>query len=372
MLDMEDLTPQLDTLCVRLNEARGYLRLDEKRAQLEALEQRFSEPGFWDDQSQAQKMSKEASNLRGDIEDFNKASALYDDAYAANELALLEDDESLAAEAATLCEQLTLALDAIELASWFTGDYDHGDAIVSVNPGQGGLEAQDWADMLFKMYLRYASSKGWGVEVLDAPAGEVIGIDHATFIVSGRNAYGMLQAEQGTHRLVRISPTDEKKRRQTTFAGVEVLPVLPDDIEVDINANDLRIDVYRSSGPGGQSVNTTDSAVRITHIPTGTVVTCQNEKSQLQNREAAMKILRSRLFELEQARRDAELAVLRGAKTEASWGNQIRNYVLYPYQLVKDVRTNVETGNVDAVLSGGDLDPFIVAYHRWRIGLGDT
>jgi peptide chain release factor 2 len=369
---MEDLTPQLELLATRLDEARGYLRLDEKRAQLEALEQQFAQPNFWDDQAQAQKLSKEAADLRGDIEDFAKASELYDDAHTANELALLEDDDALCTEASSLCENLVSALDAIELASWFTGDYDHGDAIVSVNPGQGGLEAQDWADMLFKMYLKYAGTKGWSVEVLDAPTGEVIGIDHATFIVSGRNAYGMLQSEQGTHRLVRISPTDEKKRRQTTFAGVEVLPVLPDDIEVDINQSDLRIDVYRSSGPGGQSVNTTDSAVRITHLPTGTVVTCQNEKSQLQNREAAMKILRSRLFELEQARRDAELAELRGAKTEASWGNQIRNYVLYPYQLIKDVRTNVETGNVDAVLTGGDLDPFVVAYHRWRIGLGDA
>jgi len=365
---MEDITPQLEPLRIRLDEARAYLRLDDKRVQLGELEQCFVEPGFWDDQARAQKLSKQAADLRSEIADFDEAAALYDDAHTANELALMEDDEALAAEALASCEKLATALDAIELASWFSGEYDHGDAIVSVNPGQGGLEAQDWADMLFKMYLKYAQSRGWGIEILDAPAGEVIGIDHAIFIVSGRNAYGMLRAEQGTHRLVRISPTDEKKRRQTTFAGVEVLPVLPDDIEVAIDPNDLRIDVYRSSGPGGQSVNTTDSAVRITHLPTGTVVTCQNEKSQLQNRESAMKILRSRLFELERAKRDAEIAELRGSKTEASWGNQIRNYVLYPYQLVKDVRTGVETGNVDAVLENGVLDPFVIAYHRWRVG----
>jgi peptide chain release factor 2 len=215
------------------------------------------------------------------------------------------------------------------------------------------------------MYVRYAQRHNWKIEVLDAPAGEVIGIDHATFIVSGHNAYGTLAAEQGVHRLVRISPTDEKKRRQTTFAGVEVLPVLPDDIEIEINPADLRIDVYRSSGPGGQSVNTTDSAVRITHLPSNTVVTCQNEKSQLQNKEAAMKILRARLYEAEEARRASELEELRGPRHEASWGNQIRNYVLYPYQMVKDVRTGVETGNVDAVLDG-DLDQFIVAFLRMK------
>ncbi|MDR2108714.1 MAG: peptide chain release factor 2 [Coriobacteriales bacterium] len=365
------MTAVLEQLHGRLQHARDYLRLDEKRAELAALEQAFTEPGFWDDQTRAQQLSKQAADLRSDITDYDSALVLYEDAYAAYELAALEDDESFAEEAARNVEELQTALDSIELASWFDGEYDHGDAIVSINPGQGGLEAQDWAGMLFRMYLRYAQRRGWSVEVLDAPAGEVIGIDHATFIVSGRNAYGMLRAEQGTHRLVRISPTDEKKRRQTTFAGVEVLPVLPEDIELNINPADLRIDVYRSSGPGGQSVNTTDSAVRITHEPTGLVVTCQNEKSQLQNREAAMKILRARLYELEEAKRQAEIAELRGVRTEASWGNQIRNYVLYPYQLVKDVRTGTERGNVASVLEDGDLDAFIIAFHRWRVGNGE-
>ena len=241
---------------------------------------------------------------------------------------------------------------------------------MTVTPGQGGLEAQDWCEMLFRMYLRYCDRRGWKVTVNDAPAAEVIGIDRATFTVSGKNAYGMLRAEQGVHRLVRISPTDDKKRRQTTFAGVEVLPVLPDDVEVEIDPNDLRIDVYHASGHGGQGVNTTDSAVRITHLPTGTVVTCQNERSQLQNKAFAMKILKSRLYEMELEKRAAELDELRGPKHDIGFGNQIRSYVLYPYQLVKDLRTGVETGNVESVLDDGDLDRFVVGYHRWVVGGG--
>ncbi|MDR3315628.1 MAG: peptide chain release factor 2 [Coriobacteriales bacterium] len=360
---MEDLRDAIERLDTRLVEAEQYLHLVDRRTQLAELEKTFSEPNFWDDQQRASKLSKQASDIRSDITSYEEAAALLEDARVANELALSEEDESFAVEAEQAIAQLTHRIDTLELASWFSGEFDAGDAIVSVNPGQGGLEAQDWADMLFKMYTRYSQRNGWKVEVLDAPSGEVIGIDHATFIVSGHNAYGMLRAEQGVHRLVRISPTDVKQRRQTTFAGVEVLPVLPDDIEVEIKDADLRIDVYRSSGPGGQSVNTTDSAVRITHLPTNTVVTCQNEKSQLQNKEAAMKILRARLYEIEQAKREAELEELRGPRAEASWGNQIRNYVLYPYQLVKDVRTGVETGNVDTVLDG-DLDQFIVAFLR--------
>ena len=252
------------------------------------------------------------------------------------------------------------------MQSWFSGEFDGGDAIVSVNPGQGGLEAQDWTEMLYRMLTRYAASKGWRVRDLDVVPGEGIGMDRASFQVEGRNAYGMLRSEMGVHRLVRISPTDAKARRQTTFASVEVLPVLPDDIAVDLDMNDVRVDVYRSSGPGGQCVNTTDSAVRLTHLPTGIVVTCQNEKSQLQNKEAALKVLRARLYELEQQKRADELDELRGERMENSFGSQIRNYVLYPYQLVKDVRSGVETSNVDSVLDGG-LDEFVIGYHKWRV-----
>ena len=362
---MEDLSARIDQLTTRLKEAERYLHLGQKRLELKELETECSKPSFWEDPQRATKISKQASDIRSDLDSYNSAAVLLDDAKAADELAQIEDDEGLFTEAVQALSELELRVEQLEMVSWFGGEFDHEDAIVSVNPGQGGLEAQDWAEMLFRMYTRYAQRNNWKIEVLDAPVGEVIGIDYATFIVNGRNAYGTLAAEQGVHRLVRISPTDEKKRRQTTFAGVEVLPVLPDDIEVEINPTDLRIDVYRSSGPGGQSVNTTDSAVRITHLPTNTVVTCQNEKSQLQNKESAMKILRARLYEFEKAKRDSELQELRGPKHEASWGNQIRNYVLYPYQMVKDVRTGVETGNVEAVLDG-DIDQFIMAFLRMK------
>ena len=221
--------------------------------------------------------------------------------------------------------------------------------------------------MLMKMYLKYATSKKWKIDIHDAPEGVELGIDRAVFTVHGRNAYGMLQSEVGVHRLVRISPTDEKKRRQTTFAGVEVLPVLPDDVGVEIRDEDLRIDVFRSSGPGGQSVNTTDSAVRITHMPTGIVVSCQNEKTQHKNKDAALLILKAKLYELEEQKRKEEIDALRGQTKEITFGSQIRNYVLYPYQMVKDVRTELETGNVDAVLDG-NIDEFVVGYHRWRVG----
>ncbi len=357
-----------DALEERLGEVEGYLHLDERRAEVARLEEQSALPGFWDDADAARSVMAQLSSARDDVAGMERARAKLGDAVAAFELGDETGDEDLLAEAQELAESLEGDLSELELSSWFTDDLDHGDAIVTVTPGQGGLEAQDWCDMLFRMYLRYCDRRGWKVTVNDAPAAEVIGIDRATFTVSGKNAYGMLRAEQGVHRLVRISPTDDKKRRQTTFAGVEVLPVLPEDVEVEIDPNDLRIDVYHASGHGGQGVNTTDSAVRITHLPTGTVVTCQNERSQLQNKAFAMNILRSRLYEMELARRQEELDELRGPKHEIGFGNQIRSYVLYPYQLVKDLRTGVETGNVGSVLQDGDLDKFIVGYHRWVVG----
>lgn len=362
----------LDALVQRLDEVEGYLHLDARRGEIADLEKRGAAAGFWDDADAARATMARLSSARGDVSGMESARAKLGDARVAFELGEEMDDEDLLEEAAELCASLEHDLSELELSSWFSGDFDHGDAIVTVTPGQGGLEAQDWCEMLFHMYLRYCDRRGWKVTVNDAPVAEVIGLDRATFTVSGKNAYGMLRAEQGVHRLVRISPTDDKKRRQTTFAGVEVLPVVPEDVEVDIDPSDLRIDVYHASGPGGQGVNTTDSAVRITHLPTNTVVTCQNERSQLQNKAAALQILRSRLYELEMARREAELDELRGPKRAIGFGNQIRSYVLYPYQLVKDLRTGVETGNVESVLSDGDLDKFIVGYHRWAAGGGES
>ena len=359
----------LDALAARLTEVESYLHLEEKRERVAELERRSAEPGFWDDADTARSLMAELSRDRDDVQAVEHARAALADARAALELAAeMGGDEELLHEASTSMAELTRSIDEMELSSWFTGKFDHGDAIVTIKPGQGGLEAQDWTFMLFKMYMKYCARRGWKVTVNDCPAAEVIGIDRATFTVEGKDAFGMLRAEAGVHRLVRISPTDAKKRRQTTFAGVEVIPVLPDDIDIEIAPDDIRVDVYHASGPGGQGVNTTDSAVRVTHLPTGIVVTCQNERSQIQNKAACMQILKARLYELELQKREDELDQIRGPKHAIGFGNQIRSYVLYPYQMVKDLRSGVETGNVEAVLEDGDLDPFIIGYHRWATG----
>ncbi|MBA4370946.1 MAG: peptide chain release factor 2 [Coriobacteriaceae bacterium] len=365
---IEDRSQDIRTLAERVKRIGEYLHVDAKRAEIATLEAKAGVAGFWDDQALAQKTMARLGSLKDDVSAYDGLVADLGDVEVGNELAVAEEDEELGAETAAKLADLTRRADDLELSTWFTGEFDPGDALLTITPGQGGLEAQDWAEMLLRMYTKYAESRRWRVDLHDAPTGVELGIDRAVFTVHGKNAYGMLTSEMGVHRLVRISPTDEKKRRQTTFAGVEVLPVLPDDIVVEIRDEDIRVDVYRSSGPGGQSVNTTDSAVRITHMPSGLVVTCQNEKSQLKNKDTAMTILRSRLYELERQKRKAELDALRGERQDISFGSQIRNYVLYPYQMVKDVRTGVETGNVDAVLSG-DLEQFVVAFHRWRSGV---
>ena len=354
----------LDEAQQRLTDARAYLHIDERTQELADLDRQIASPDFWNNTEHAQAVSKQASVLRDVIDRYDAACALFEDIQTAQELAA--EDPDFAQELERDLTQLEKTLDNFEVESWFSGAYDSADAIVSIHPGSGGLEAQDWTEMLYRMYTRYADLKGWKVRVLDLTPGEGIGLDHASFQVEGHNAYGMLRSETGVHRLVRISPTDEKKRRHTTFAAVEVVPVLPDDdITVEIDPNDVRVDVYRSSGPGGQSVNTTDSAVRLIHIPTGIVVTCQNEKSQLQNKEAAFRVLRGKLYELEQQKREEELSELKGEKMDNSFGSQIRNYVLYPYRLIKDTRSNIESGNVDAALDG-DIDEFVIGYHRWK------
>ena len=360
MAELKDM----EQVAERVEAAKAYLHIDEKTEQLASLDEEIASPSFWDDPRHAQEVSKQASSLRDTIQDYQGACTLLEDARTAAELA--GEDPAFADEAVAALTELSAMLDRFEIESWFSGEMDGNDAILTVNPGQGGLEAQDWTEMLYRMYTRYAEKKGWKVRLLDLVPGEGIGLDRATIQIEGKNAYGMLRSELGVHRLVRISPTDDKKRRQTTFASVEVLPVMSDDIEVDLNPADVRVDVYRSSGPGGQCVNTTDSAVRLTHAPTGIVVTCQNEKSQLQNKEAAFKVLRAKLYEIECRKRQEEVDALRGEKRDNSFGSQIRNYVLYPYQLVKDLRSSIETGNVDAVLDG-DLEEFVVGYHRWRV-----
>lgn len=359
---------RLDALAERLLHVESYLHVDKSRELVAQLEKQSAEPDFWNDQEVAKDVMSRLAQAREAVSGMERAKDALADAEAAFELGNETQDQELIGEAAALCDNLDKSLTELELSSWFEDDLDHGDAILTLTPGQGGQDAQGFCELLYKMYLAYAERRGWSVTVNDATPGEPIGLDRATFTIAGHNAYGMLRAEKGIHRMVRISPTDTKHRRQTSFCSVEVLPVLPDDIEVDIDPGDLRIDVYHASGHGGQGVNTTDSAVRITHLPTGIVVTCQNERSQLQNKAFAMKILRGRLYELEQERRENELDELRGPKRDIGMGNQIRSYVLYPYQMVKDLRSGVETGNVDAVMKEGDLDPFIVGYHRWHVG----
>ncbi len=362
----EDRSQEIAEVRARVVRIGEYLHLEDKRAEAEVLEAKAGEPGFWGDQATAQSTSRKAAEIRDEIATYEAIADDVEEADVSNELAVADDDAELARERDVMLKGLARRLADLELGTWFTGEFDHEDAIITIIPGAGGLEAQDWAEMLLRMITKYAEARKWKVDLNDAPRGVELGIERAVLTIHGRNAYGMLTSEQGVHRLVRISPTDEKKRRQTTFARIDVMPVLPDEIEVDIRDEDIRVDVYRSSGPGGQSVNTTDSAVRITHIPTGIVVTCQNEKSQLKNKDSAMKILRARVYEMKKAERDAEVDALRGEKMDIAFGSQIRSYVLYPYQMVKDHRTDVETGNVSAVLDGG-IDDFVVGFHRWRV-----
>ncbi len=350
----------------RLDEVRASSHINDLFGRRIELDNEFKKPDVWDDAQRASRLSKEIAEVQNTIDSYASACKLYDDVVCAHDLAL--EDSACEPLLDSLAERLDEELTQLELESWFSGKFDKEDAILTINPGQGGLEAQDWTEMLYKMYAHYCENKGWKYSVLDIVKGERIGLDRVTMQISGHNAYGMLRSEIGVHRLVRISPTDIKKRRHTTFASVEVLPVLPDDIEVDLDMNDVRVDVYRSSGPGGQCVNTTDSAVRLTHIPTGIVVTCQNEKSQLLNKEAALSVLKSKLYEIEELKRREEIDELRGEKQDSSFGSQIRNYVLYPFQLVKDTRTNIETSNTTAVLNG-DIDDFVIGYHKYIASL---
>ncbi len=302
----------------------------------------------------------ELSGVSEDVTTYDRMAARLGDAKVLWELASEESDESVAAEAANEVAALERDIDSLEIVSLLGGEFDANPAILEVHAGEGGTDSQDWAEMLLRMYLRWAERKGFKTEILSATPGEEAGIKSTTLTVKGRHAYGMLASELGVHRLVRISPFDSNKRRHTSFASVDVTPEIEDDIEVGIDPDDLRVDTYRSSGAGGQHVNVTDSAVRITHLPTGIVVSCQNERSQMQNRAVAMRVLRSRLVARAQEEREAELDALRGERREIGFGSQIRSYVLHPYQMVKDHRTNLEVGNVQAILDG-DIDRFIEA-----------
>ncbi|OEG00136.1 peptide chain release factor 2 [Vulcanibacillus modesticaldus] len=321
---------------------------------------------FWDDQSAAQKVINETNHLKDQIEKMDKLSEQYDDLQIMFELAIEEDDESILKDIEKGLKELWKNFADFELQLLLNEPYDKNNAILEIHPGAGGTESQDWASMLLRMYTRWAEDHGYKVEILDYLAGDEAGIKSVTLLIKGHNAYGYLKSEKGVHRLVRISPFDASGRRHTSFSSVEVMPEIDDDIDIEIKGEDLKIDTYRSSGAGGQHVNTTDSAVRITHIPTGTVVTCQTERSQIKNRERAMKILKARLYELQIEEQQKELAELRGEQKEIGWGSQIRSYVFHPYSMVKDHRTNTEVGNVNAVMDG-EIDVFIDAYLRNKI-----
>ena len=312
-------------------------------------------PGFWDDQAGAARISTEHARLTRKLERYERLQAEHADA---GELLELGEDED---EIAQLVASLEAELGRLQEDALFDGQYDAGDAVLEIHAGTGGTDAQDWAEMVLRMYLRWAADRGFATETIEASAGEEAGLKSATVTVKGENAYGTLKAERGVHRLVRLSPFDSAHRRHTAFAQVVVAPLLPDDAPIEIDESDLRIDTYRSSGAGGQHVNKTDSAVRITHLPTGIVVQCQNERSQTSNKATALRILRSRLAEVEEEKREAELARERGAAKDIGFGSQIRSYVLHPYQLVKDHRTDFEVGNIQSVLDGG-LDGFVRAY----------
>jgi peptide chain release factor 2 len=344
---------------------RSSFDLAGKQREADALREQSAAPDLWDDPGRARKLMSRLAAVEADLDAVARLSAQLSDLETLNQLALEEEDAAAATEVGDGLAELAAAMDELEVLALLSGEFDGHDAIVTVHPGAGGVESQDWAEMLWRMISRWAERRGFKVTVNDYQEGDEAGIKSVTITVEGTRAYGLLSAEAGTHRLVRISPYDQAKRRHTSFAAVDVIPVLDDADAPEIDESELRIDIYRSSGPGGQGVNTTDSAVRVTHLPTGIVVAVQNERSQLANKTIALKILAARLAERARQEREAALAALRGDRGDIAFGNQIRSYVLHPYQMVKDHRTEVETGNIQAVLDG-DLDRFVTAELRRR------
>jgi len=364
-VEISDPTAAVADLRRRLAEARKFLDLESKAAELAELREKASSPDLWDDPDAARSVSRKLARYEQLFEKVDGLAARIDDAEVLLELAAEAEDAESRTEAVAMLAKASEELEDLELESLFFGEYDDADAILSVHAGAGGVDAQDWAEMLARMYQRFLTDAGFTVTVEEVTEGEEAGIKSATFTVRGDRAYGTLESERGVHRLVRISPFDANARRHTSFAAVDVVPDLGDDLDVEIDEDALRIDTYRSQGAGGQHVNTTDSAVRITHIPTGIVVQCQNERSQLQNKARAMVMLKAKLAERARLEREEHLDEIRGEQGEAAWGRQVRSYVLQPYQMVKDLRTSHEVGNVQGVLDG-DLQGFVEAYLRWR------
>jgi peptide chain release factor 2 len=359
-----DITSEIAAISATLASIEAVIDIEKLRRDQENLETQAGVPDLWNNPENAQKITSALSRVQGTINKVTNLRSRVQDLPIMLELASAESDTSAKTEVEKELDSLTAAISDLEVQTLLSGEYDHRDALVTIRSEAGGVDAADWAEMVSRMYLRYCERHAYGVSVLETSYAEEAGIKSTTFRVTGSYAYGTLSVEQGTHRLVRISPFDSQNRRHTSFAGVEVVPVVDQSDHIDIDEKDIRVDVYRSSGPGGQGVNTTDSAVRITHIPSGIVVSCQNERSQIQNRATAMAVLQSKLLEKRNQEERAKIDALRG-DTSGSWGNQIRSYVLHPYQMVKDHRTDFETGNTQAVLDG-DLDGFIAAGIRWR------
>ena len=363
---MRDFSDDLKDLRTRLAAANDYLKIEVARERLAELETAVADPNLWNDPDNARQVTSEFTRVGDDVKGYDELATKIDDVETLWQMGVEESDDSVESEIESGITDVAGELDKLELRSLFSGEYDERDAVCEVHSGAGGTDSQDWAEMLLRMQLRWAERNGFQVELDEVSAGQEAGITSATFIVRGRHAFGWLQSEKGVHRLVRMSPFDSAARRHTAFASMEVTPFFEEaSAQVDIDEKDLRIDTYRSSGAGGQHVNVTDSAVRITHLPTNVVVSCQNERSQHQNKEKAMQILAAKLAERARQERLAEMASIAGDKSDVSWGSQIRSYVLAPYQLVKDERTKHETGNVSAVLDG-DVGQFMEAYLRWQ------
>ena len=364
---MRDFTEDLADVARRVHDASQYLRIEDAKQRLVDLEAAASAPDLWDDPDRARKVTGDLSAVREDVDLVDALERRVSDVQTLFELGREEGDDSVEAEVQTELDAMRATLDRLELRALFSGEHDERDAICEVHSGAGGTDAQDWTEMLLRMYSRWAQSKDFEVEVDETQEGQEAGITSATFIIKGRYAFGMLAGERGVHRLIRISPFDANARRQTAFASFDCVPALEEAEEPDIDPTDLKIDTYRSSGAGGQHVNVTDSAVRITHLPSGIVVSCQNERSQTQNKAKAMQILAARLAERAREEKRKEMEKLSGEKRDVAFGSQIRTYTLAPYQLVKDERTRFETGNVQAVIDG-DLDGFVEAYLQWKRG----
>jgi peptide chain release factor 2 len=363
---VRDFSDALALTRKRIDDARAYLKVDELRARRPLLETEASRPDLWDQPEVAKRVTGELSAVVDDLERYERLVGELEDAETLHELAREEGDATQEPEIDGALSSLDAELGRLELRSMFSGEHDERDALCTIQAGEGGADAQDWAEMLYRMYVRWADGRGFEVEEEGSTPGSEAGLSSVEFLVTGRYAYGYLQAERGVHRLVRMSPFNAQGKRQTAFAALDVVPVLHDDeVHVDVDEADIKMDVFRASGAGGQHINKTSSAVRLTHLPTGIVVSCQVERSQFQNRDRAMTMLKARLADLERQRRDDELAGIRGEQQRVGFGSQIRSYVLQPYQMVKDLRTEHEAGNVQGVLDG-DLDPFMEAYLQWR------